>query len=116
MNELFRQETPCARKEHLCDLCGETIYKGKRYVHLVQTSDGIFFNSHYHEDCYDLIERYCRTRDMDDPYEDAMVLDDIRERVCDDCDVRPKCQFGYRRTPLCPRVNSKYLMEKKAWE
>lgn len=108
MDEFRRQATPCARKEHECDLCGETIEKGEQYVHIVQSDSGNIFDNMYHIGCYDIVARYCRECDADDWYDEGLVLNDIDERVCSSCGLHTTCIFGYRRSPLCPMVIEKY--------
>jgi len=112
MNEFRREEMPCARKEHRCDLCHTAIRKGKKYVRVVCSNDGYIYDNSYHTYCHDLVERYCRSRDCDDPYDDWRVLDDIAETVCEDCGMRKECNFGYWWSPLCPKVNAEYRRKK----
>lgn len=112
MNEFRREETPHARKDHTCDLCNGKIAKGNEYIHSVCFEDGYCFNNHYHRYCYDLIERYCRSLDEGDCYDEWNVLCDIRERVCESCCYKDNCEFGFEKSPQCVHVNAKYRKEK----
>lgn len=107
MDEFFREETPCARKEHRCDLCHVRIKKGEKYKRIVQSEDGYIFDDRYHTGCWDLMRRYSATRDYCGMgFDRSELIDDIRERVCYDCTHQSDC---FRQILMCPRVAERYL-------
>lgn len=52
--DFSRYEYPVARREHKCDFCGAEIPKGEKYVHEVICDGGDFWDSKYHEQCFEL--------------------------------------------------------------
>lgn len=79
-----------AKKEHKCDLCGETINIGEKYYRYVSLYDGRFYDNKYHEECITAINKYCKELDYDEYTEDS-VNDWIYGKVCDnhECDYCP---------------------------
>lgn len=114
MDEFRREETPCARKEHRCDLCHQMIAKGERYVHIVSSDSGDVFDSKYHTGCCNLVERYVRNEGgYVDNFDEYNVIEDIFDRVCFDCVHRAGCEIPntkYREIATCPHVVERYLM------
>jgi hypothetical protein len=55
MVDLFRENTPKARKAHKCDLCGQNIERGQRYVRWEYIMDGDFRSDAYHTKCAEVI-------------------------------------------------------------
>ena len=110
MDEFFREETPCARKEHHCDLCYGKIEKGEKYEHVVQSESGYVFDDKYHMGCWNLACRYLATRDYNDNFDRSELIDDIRERVCCDCIHQSDC---FRQILTCSHVAEKYLRKGK---
>lgn len=53
-----------ARKVHRCVWCGEHILVGEEYAFQSAHYDGIFQQSHYHEECWDDID----WRDVEDGF------------------------------------------------
>lgn len=58
---VLREETPVARKKHVCDLCGCTIEPGTKYLHQVNTYEGIC-NIKTHLEC----ANYMRSHQFDE--------------------------------------------------
>lgn len=113
MDEFRREKTPCARKEHRCDLCHQMIAKGEKYVHIVSSDSGYIWDYKYHGDCYALIERYCRAEQPCDSYDDYLVIDDVVDRVCYDCVAHGKCKYkdNYRGCVRCEKVIDTYRVD-----
>lgn len=110
MDEFRREETPCARKEHRCDLCHQMIAKGEKYVHIVSSDSGDVFDSKYHTGCYDLVCRYITNEGgYVDAFDEANVIDAMQDRVCLDCAHKAECELKYRQTPTCPHIVERYL-------
>ena len=88
-----------ARKEHNCDLCGDLIKIGEKYVRSCGIYDG-FYDVKHHENCAAIIDKYCREHDYDDYTYDA-IFDWIYDVVCGnyDCGGCP-----YKSKVMCPEV------------
>lgn len=84
MLEFWTIREPIAKKDHVCDLCGERIRTGERYVRFSGKYDGWMFDHKHHIVCDRLIKEYCDWVG-DNEYDPDSVLDMIRERVCWNC-------------------------------
>lgn len=65
--DLLSQSYPIARKEHICEWCGEKIEKGEKYYRYVGFYDGNFQNTPLHLECAEAMDKHLK-EDMDDEY------------------------------------------------
>lgn len=74
-----------ARKEHRCDLCGEIICVGEKYVRFSYKYDGLMFDQKLHLVCNQIISEFCRENDEEE-YTDNLVLGWVLDVVCSECE------------------------------
>lgn len=56
MLEFYKQSAPKAKKEHECEMCGETIHVGEVYSCETGKYDGEIFTRNMHLDCHDAFD------------------------------------------------------------
>ena len=110
--DFSRYEHPVARKEHKCDFCGAEILKGEKYVHEVICDGGDFWDSKYHEQCAELIDRYYRWLDRDDWVDFGELTELIYDDVCRSCIGIDYCGGSRKDMTCCPVVHEKFLVKK----
>lgn len=103
MLEFYNYNTRTAKKEYQCDLCGEKINVGEKYVRYSGKYDGYMFDDKYHTQCKGIIDKYCRNQGEYE-YDEWCVHDWLKEGFCDDLcneDERDECScMPYR----CPKI------------
>ena len=104
MMEFYRHSTHVAKKEHICELCNESIPVGTLYSKECGKYDDEFFERKLHPICYEAVVAYCSDVDNEFTYED--VNEYITEQVCMICSNRDKCI--YPGIYYCPKVK-RYL-------
>ena len=52
--DILKEQTPIARKEHVCNWCGGKIAKGEKYHRQTVLFDGSIYDWISHLDCYEL--------------------------------------------------------------
>lgn len=55
MSTILKETEPKARKDHVCDWCGNKIKAGTKYFYQVCTVDGDFQTVKYHPECKDIV-------------------------------------------------------------
>lgn len=73
-----------AKKQHICNLCGEAIKIGEKYLRYSGKYDDYFFDEKYCADCENCLDYYCCITGEYE-YTDDDVLDTLRDRFCDGC-------------------------------
>lgn len=68
--DLLSQSYPIARKEHVCEWCGEKIEKGEKYYRYTGIYDGDFQNTPLHLECQTAADKYLKENWCDEymPY------------------------------------------------
>lgn len=84
MLEFYTINNPKAKKEHVCDLCGDKIGISEKYVRFSGKIHGEMFDDKYHSGCYEIIETYCMEVG-DDEYDAQSIHDWLREEICPKC-------------------------------
>lgn len=64
--EFYNHKKPIARKEHICEMCGQKIMVGERYSRDVGKYDGDFFTRDLHLDCSETLLRFIKEEDVDE--------------------------------------------------
>ena len=81
---------PIAKKEHRCDLCGEAIPVGVKYLRFSGIADGSPFDIKLHSECSEVVDDYAL-----DTGEAEWSSDEIHwwieERLCSKCEERDGC-------------------------
>ena len=120
--EFYRESKPIAKNEHKCDLCCRNINKGEEYIRITCKCTGEdLFTLKLHLTCHDLVQRYTKTLDWNDYWNEDDVINSIHDRVCCDCEHLKDCKymykgdgtFNYREVCLCHKVISSYLFTKE---
>lgn len=119
MLEFWNERTHLARKNHKCDLCGEEINAGTRYIYSSGKSDGEFYSLHHHSECRQVINEYwsetreeeyceddifywwrdykcaiCKHRYTEECNSDCAFFGEHLPYECDDCTRDHKCIGG----------------------
>lgn len=82
-----------ARKDHKCDLCGETITKGISYKNISGLFDGHFFETKVCCQCIPVQLKFFEIHrsELYDGYDTDDVAEDVRETVRYDCKDYDEC-------------------------
>ena len=104
MSNFYNNTHPKARKEHICDICGEKIKVGERYSKQVGTFDGDFYNNCYCLDCEAVLDAYFRFHD--EYYDTWQVTDWVNEYWCDGGPDNKTCTISYKLKVKCEKVLS----------
>ena len=99
MNELLARKDRKARKNHECDLCGETIPKGELYVWSKNVYDGNIYEWHEHKNCSEVCSAIWEYVDPDEGMSDQEFQDGCCE-VCQ-CFICPDCPKYDNETGEC---------------
>lgn len=84
MMEFYSEKTPTARKEHECEMCGRAIKIGEKHVYQSGKYDGDFFSRRYHNECADILNRFCdETGDNEFNYD--LISEWWDDRYCYGC-------------------------------
>lgn len=97
-----------ARKEHICNQCGQKINKGEKYLKICFKEGNEFFEIKHHLFCDELVNAYCKNSETDD-YKEYRVDDWIRETVCEECQYFKRCA---RNIYHCPKVHKHLISER----
>ena len=102
-----------ARKEHRCDLCGEIIRVGEKYIRFSGKYDGMMFDQKLHLLCNQIISEFCRANNEEE-YSDDLVFDWVQYVVCSECehssygDGKDDCETPISR---CKKVINRFCKE-----
>lgn len=66
MLTVLRETYPTARKEHVCEFCGEKIAIGQKYVHQTTIYDGTIYDFAIHQECNEVAYELNMYDDCDD--------------------------------------------------
>lgn len=77
--DILKEQTPIAKKEHVCNWCGGKIAKGEKYYRQTVIFDGSIYDWISHLDCYGLVDLL----NMYD-YDDGNGIDEECFRQCID--------------------------------
>lgn len=94
MSDIYNEKTiHKSRKDHRCDICGETIQKGVSYKNIRGLFDGHFFETKVCNHCIPILDKFIElNRDnLDDGYRTEEVSDDVMETVRYDCKGYNEC-------------------------
>lgn len=105
--EIYTENHPKARKEHVCHICGNIIHKGEQYSRESGKWDNEFFDRCTCKKCYVYRDEYLEDS-WDDTYDRQCIYDLLYNRVC-----RAKCYEEKREncdsdTFSCPIVFKYY--------
>lgn len=104
MLDFYDSTTPKARKEHICDLCGQKIQIGEKYSRFRGKYDGDMFDIKHHLLCERICRAYCEWAG-DKEYDNDRVQDWLHDEICYDCENCKDC----KEHPLrCPIVRAKF--------
>lgn len=99
----YSRKTPTARQTHLCDLCGDAIAVGERYVTEQGTTDnGIFGSRKLHTKCEEVLWDYFSQTYVPDSLDMDDVLNWWTEEKC------KKCRFCITNDGDCDFDKDKY--------
>lgn len=108
MLEFYNSTQRKARKEHKCDLCGQVIRKGEKYIRHSGKYDGDLFDDKYHLTCKNIIDAYCSDQG-DREYCNDIVQDWLHDTYCLDCKHYDyDCTFSELN---CPFIQKHYKQE-----
>jgi len=60
---IISEQIRTARKTHVCDFCGDTIFKDMKYCDMAYTAKGQIRNYKYHEECAVLVKDIHKEKD-----------------------------------------------------
>ena len=80
MISTIKNKLPIARKEHKCDLCGETIHKGETYHRQTNVYEGDVYDWIEHLDCRDVASE-CGLYWLDECADDGLDMTTFKENV-----------------------------------
>ena len=104
MTDFYNNTYPRARKEHICDICGEKIKVGEEYAKKVGKIDGEFYSDCFCLDCETVRKAYFRCHD--EYYDTWNVIDWVIESWCDECPEHKTCTISYKLKVKCEKVLS----------
>lgn len=102
--EFYSRYFPKARKEHVCEMCGETIPAGETYCREVGKFEGDFFCRKLHEKCFFALDEYLRQSD-DGEFSYYGIADWWADKKCGTCKHRHRpCRHEgpYEDGIICP--------------
>ncbi len=112
MNEFWNVKKVKPRKNHRCDVCGKVIAIGEHCMYESGKFDGDFQSLYLCMRCYDIKEHYCHeNRDYVSDYgwNSTNIIEDIRERICTECDLRKDCPYKYSKCIECKKAVEEYM-------
>lgn len=120
--EFYEYLTRKAKKNHICEMCGKTIYPDEEYSVEIGKYDGDFFYRKLHNDCYNVLYEY-----FNDCEDDWFDYDGIRfwfiEKYCKMCSKHTVkcnnkikglfCKYNYSGT--CDKKSCDGYMPEYCW-
>lgn len=80
MSDFHNVKTYTAKKPHLCELCGQQINIGEKYINWVGKWCRDFYNDYFHLLCCDFVEEY-----VIEYNEEEWSTDQIHDWLYDEC-------------------------------
>ena len=111
MMEFFNGRYRTAKKEHICEICKQKIQIGEKYEYESGKFDGVFFDRHYHIDCYMTLQDFLSDTIDDDWFSYDHVFDWWLEGHCYQCALRSEnggeCDADMDRHIWCTKYNKR---------
>ena len=110
MLEFSSMSERIARKNHICDLCGEVITIGEKYNRYSGKYEGEMFDMKHHLMCREIIYQFCDDTDSCE-YTESEILEWLQEKICYECehswhgDGKDDCDTSLFQ---CPRVIERF--------
>lgn len=82
--EFYSETHITARKEHVCELCGEIIHIGEAYWRESGKFEGDFFSRCLHEHCHEMEREYCE--EVDTEFSWDCITDHVADKHCISCE------------------------------
>lgn len=108
MLEFYNQSQPKARKDHVCEFCGQKIHKGEVYSYETGKYDGDMFARKLCLACYNILNGFCRDSGEEE-FDWWCVTDWLRDLYCCDCEHGANRDDDCETQPQnCPLIRKKF--------
>lgn len=84
MFEFYKKEKPKARKEHICEYCGQKIHKGETYSCETGKYDGDMFVRKLCLTCENILDEFCK-ENREEELSWVWISDWLADFFCYDC-------------------------------
>lgn len=115
MMEFYNQSLPKARKDHVCEFCGQKIRKGDVYSYETGKYDGDMFVRKLCLVCKNILDEFCR-ESREDGFSWDEITDWLSDLYCHDCkhgrNQKDDCKFKPQNCPLIKKNFDKEEAEK----
>lgn len=108
MLEFYKSATPKARKEYICDLCGQKILKGETYHRYSGKYNGDMFDDKQHLTCRNIINAYCSAIGENE-YDDDSISDWLHDKYCFDCKHYDEDDCEHPCVLDCPLIREHFI-------
>lgn len=81
--EFYDRRTPISRKERACEMCGQKIMPGERYIYESGKFDGEFFTRSLHTECFNVLSDFCE--EVNNEFSWGEIAWWWRDTRCDKC-------------------------------
>lgn len=108
MMEFYKQSWSRARKEHICEFCGQSIHKGETYSYETGKYDGDLFVRKLHRTCKNILDEFCRDNGENE-FSWDWVSEWLGDLFCPSCEQGSGGEDRCRLWPQnCPMVREKF--------
>lgn len=108
MLEFYNQSKPKARKDHVCEFCGQAIRKGEKYSYETGKYEGEMFARKLCLVCKNILDNFCN-ESGDEEFSWDWITDWLCDLYCYDCEHGTKGKDDCEMQPQnCPLIRKKF--------
>lgn len=108
MLEFYNKSQPKARKDHVCEFCGQAIRKGEKYSYETGKYEGEIFARKLCLVCKNILDEFGRDSGESE-FEWYWITDWLSDFFCYDCEHGTKGKDDCEMQPQnCPLIRSKF--------
>lgn len=109
--DFYNSRKHIAKKEHICEMCGEKINVGEKYYRQSGKFDGEFFDRKLHIHCGNMMEEFCG--EVDNVFSWDEVTDYIQDNYCFDCKGKEYLEECDLNVTSCPKIKKLFSERNK---